>query len=120
MTGLTFRRVHNNFPTCCQNVSGRVTVILFHEDVTHGAIAGDSDVSCQCLPLTCNQTQVTARLFAWERIPSFTFNTWGFVLLILNKNSLQWILNEVKALTRDLLKADEQLFSFPPFLVEGL
>lgn len=31
------------FPTCCQNVSGRVTVILFHEDVTHGAIAGNSD-----------------------------------------------------------------------------
>lgn len=52
MTGLTFCRVHNNFPTCCQNVSGRVTVILFPEDVTHGAIAGDSDVSCQCLPLT--------------------------------------------------------------------
>lgn len=42
------------------------------------------------------------------------------MLLILNKNTLQWILNEVKALTRDLLKADEQLFSFPPFLVEGL
>lgn len=41
------------------------------------------------------------------------------MLLILNKNSLQWILNEIKALTRDLLKADEQLFSFPPFLVEG-
>ena len=51
MTGLTFCRVHNNFPTYCQNVSGRVTVILFHEDVTHGAIAGNSDVSCQCLPL---------------------------------------------------------------------
>lgn len=35
--------------------------------------------------LKWNQTQVIARLFAWESLPSFTFHTWGFVLLILNK-----------------------------------
>lgn len=51
MTGLPYCRVHNSSPTCCQNVSGRVTVILFHGDMAHGAIVGDSDVSCQCLPL---------------------------------------------------------------------
>lgn len=38
--------------------------------------------------LNWNQTQITSKLFAWESLPSFTFHTWGFVLLILNKKYL--------------------------------